>query len=216
MNKYYLKRNELLSQKLINSLKKRNFEAYFCTDKESANKLILNLILKDEVISWGGSVTIDQLGIKEILKGNNYKLLDRDSAKTSEERENLIAKSLTSDVFLMSANAISEDGEIVNIDKKGNRIAALCYGPKRVFIVIGTNKIVKSLDDAISRARNIAAPINAQRISNIMEMNTPCTLNGSCGNCKSEDSICSHILITRLCYPKNRINVIIINEELGF
>lgn len=216
MNKFSMQRNELLSQKLITSLEKRYFKAYFCNNKEETNKLLLNLISKDEIISWGGSVTIDELGIKKFFKENNYKLIDRDEAKTEEEREELIIKSLTSDVFLMSANAISEDGEIVNIDKKGNRIAALCCGAKKVFIVIGVNKITKTLDDAISRARNHAAPINAQRIASVCKMNTPCAINGSCANCKSEDSICSNILITRLCYPKDRINVIVVNEELGF
>ncbi len=216
MNEYYLKRNELLASKLINSLKKRNFKAYFCRNKHEANELILKSVSKDEIISWGGSITIDELGIKNILKENNYKLIDRDSAETNKEKEDLIIKSITSDVFLMSANAVSEDGEIVNIDKKGNRIAALCFGAERVFIVIGVNKIVKSLNDAVSRARNIAAPVNAQRIADIIKMNTPCTSNGSCADCKTEDSICSNILITRLSCPKNRITVIIVNEELGF
>lgn len=216
MNKFILQRNELLFQKVAANLEKRGFKAYCCKDKEEANKLLLDKIPKDKIVSWGGSVTIDELGIKKILKDANYKTIDRDTAKNEAEREEFILKSITSDIFLMSANAISEDGELVNIDKIGNRLAALCYGAKNVYVIIGVNKIAKTLDEAISRARNIAAPINAQRISSIYKMNTPCTVSGSCSNCKSEDSICSNILITRLSYPKNRISVILVNEELGF
>ena len=216
MDEFIKNRNELLAQKVVKALQKRNFEAYYAENKEQAKDFILKSISKDEVISWGGSVTVDELNLKENFKKFGYKTLDRDSAKTPQEKEEIILKSLTSDVFLMSANALSEDGEIVNIDKKGNRIAALCFGAKKVFVIVGMNKIVKSLDDAISRARNFAAPINAQRVSKVYEMNTPCLNTGSCADCKMQDSICSHILITRLSSPKGRINVVIVNENLGF
>ncbi|MBQ8476582.1 lactate utilization protein, partial [bacterium] len=118
--------------------------------------------------------------------------------------------------FLMSANAISYDGEIVNIDGHGNRLSALCFGPEKVIMIIGMNKAVKSLDDAMSRARNIAAPINAKRVSSFFEVKTPCIQTGTCENCKSPSSICCQILTTRLCCPENRIKVILVNENLGY
>lgn len=210
------KRNELLTKNVVNSLIKRNFNAFYCKDIESANNKILELISKEDVISWGGSSTLDEIGIKNILKNENYSIIDRDGAKTKEEKQELTRKSIGCDVFLMSANAISQDGEIVNIDGLGNRIAALCFGPKKVIIIAGVNKIAPNLDCAIKRAKNTAAPINAQRISSIMEMKTPCILSGCCFDCKSETSICSQILVTRLSRPKGRINVILVNENLGF
>lgn len=211
-----LRRNELLAKKVIKSLEKRNFEAFYCAKKEDVIEQLKTLISKEETISWGGSMTINELRIKEFLKDNGYKTIDRDTAKTKEERRKLILEGLAGNVFLMSANAISEDGEIVNIDGHGNRIAALCYGPDKIIIIAGVNKIAKTLDDAITRARNYAAPINSQRISSIYEMSTPCLSIGSCMDCKSETSICTHILTTRLSYPKGRIKVILVNETLGY
>ena len=211
------KRNELLAKYMLETLSKRNFNAFYCENKEDVNGKIAELISKEDVISWGGSVTLDEIGIKQYLLKNQYKVVDRDNAKTPEEKREAILKSLTSDVFLMSANAITEDGVIVNIDGLGNRAAALCFGPRKVIMVIGMNKVVKSVDDAVSRARNYAAPVNAQRVRNsFAEMNTPCLYNGKCSDCKSETSICSHIVITRLSRPKGRINVILVNDNLGY
>lgn len=163
-------RNEKLAQEVIKNLKKRNFEALYCETKEEAKEEIIRLISKEETISWGGSVTLDEIKIKDYLENNNYKTINRDKAKTPEERKELVLKSLSCDAFLMSANAISTDGEIVNIDGHGNRLAALCFGPKRVIILAGINKVVKTLEDAISRVRNYAAPTNAQRVSNFFEI----------------------------------------------
>lgn len=215
-NKYTFKRNELLAKNVVNSLIKRNFNAFYCENKKSANDKILGMISKEDTISWGGSVTLDELEIKNLLEELSYKTIDRDKANTPEEKQELTLKSLSSDVFLMSANAISQDGEIVNIDGLGNRIAALCYGPKKVIIVAGINKIEPDLDCAVKRARNTAAPINAQRINSIHEMKTPCVVGGCCLDCKSQTSICNQILTTRLSRPKGRITVILVNENLGF
>ena len=213
---FKFKRNELLASTIIKNLEKRNFNAFYAPDKDEALKMALSLINKDETVSWGGSVSLDEIKIKEYLEKNNYKVINRDKAKNPQEKRELILKGLQADVFLMSANAISYDGEIVNIDGHSNRIAALCYGPKKVIMIIGMNKVSKNLDSALLRARNTAAPINAQRISTIYKMNTPCLKTGACADCKCEDSICSNILITRLCFPKGRINVILVNEELGY
>lgn len=209
-------RNEKLGFEVVKNLKKRNFESYYYKTKDETIKQIIDLIPKNATVSWGGSVSLDELGIKEYLKNNNYKTIDRDEAQSQEQREEFILKSLRSDVFLMSANAISTDGEIVNIDGLGNRISALCYGPKKIIMVVGMNKVVKTLDDALSRAKNHAAPINAQRVSKFSQIKTPCLSGGFCYDCKSETSICSQILITRLSKPKNRICVILVNDNLGY
>lgn len=210
------KRNELLAQVVIKNLEKRNFEGYYCPDRKNAFNKVISLLSKDETISWGGSITLEQLKIQQYLKENNYKVIDRDEGKTPEERQELLLKSTIADTFLMSANAISEDGEIVNIDGLGNRVSALCFGPKKVIIVAGMNKVVKSLDDAMSRAKNISATYNAQRINSIHEIQTPCIKTGTCLNCKSETSICVQTVITRLSRPKGRIKVILVNENLGY
>jgi L-lactate utilization protein LutB len=209
-------RRELLAQKIIKNLEKRHFEAYYAKNKNEALQQALEIISKDETISWGGSMTIEEIGLIDYLENNGYKTFNRSKAKTSEEKREIVIKGLSADNFLMSANALSEDGEIVNIDGHGNRISALCYGPEKIIMVIGMNKIAKNLDDAISRARNTAAPINAKRVSNYFEVETPCIQTGSCADCKSETSICSQILITRLCWPKKRIKVILVNEDLGY
>lgn len=216
MGNIIFERNELLINSVIKNLEKRNFNAYYCSSKEEVLKEITNLIGKNEVIAWGGSVTLDELRIKQYLEDSGYKTINRDKAKNREEKAELIMQGFSSDVYLMSSNAISEDGILVNIDGTGNRTAALCFGPKRVIVIAGVNKITKTLDDAISRARNTAAPVNAKRVSAFMEVNTPCLKNGSCMNCKSETSICTQVVITRLSNPKGRINVILVNDKLGY
>ncbi|MCR5261923.1 MAG: lactate utilization protein [Candidatus Gastranaerophilales bacterium] len=217
MNKIEFQRNELLAKKVIENFKKRNFNAFYCENKEELIKELQNLISKEETISWGGSMTLEETGIKTFLEDNGYKTINRDKAKSKEEKLELVKQGMFCDVFLMSANAISEDGELVNIDGTGNRVSALCYGPKRVIVIAGMNKIAKTLNDAVSRAKNYAAPINAKRIAGIWEnMQTPCNVTGSCSECKSETSICSQIVTTRLSFPKGRINVILVNENLGY
>ena len=211
-----VKRNELAAQKLIKELEKRHFNAFYAENRQEALKKIAELIDKNQTVSWGGSVTLDEIGIKEFLENNSYKTINRDKAKSKEEKEELILKSIFAYTFLMSSNAITKDGELVNIDGQGNRLAALCYGPKKVIVVAGMNKVVSSLDEAVKRARNHAAPINVQRVSNIYDMKTPCLNEGFCCDCKSETSICAQILTTRISRPKGRINVILINENLGY
>ena len=209
-------RNELLIKTVIKNLEKRNFSAYYCESGKDAVIKVSELINKEDIIAWGGSVTLDELKIKEYLENNGYKTINRDKAKNKEEKVKMIYEGLNSDVYLMSANAITEEGVLVNIDGTGNRVAALCFGPKRVIVIAGVNKIAKTLDDAVSRARNTAAPINAKRVSGFMEVETPCIKTGSCMNCKSETSICTQVLTTRLSNPKGRIHVILVNENLGY
>ncbi len=216
-NVYLKERNKKLSENVIKSLKKRHFNAIYCENAAEALQEITKLITKEETVSWGGSVTLEQTGITKYLIENGYNVIDRDSAKTPEEKAQLLRKGLVCDTFLMSTNALSEDGQLVNIDGTGNRVAALCYGPKRVIVVAGMNKVTKTVQDALARVRNLAAPVNMQRINAVMShRETPCSYTGSCADCLSEDSICAQIVTTRICKPAGKITVILVNEELGY
>ena len=189
---------------LVKTMKKRQFDAYYCSTAEEAVEKVLELIPAGDVVSWGGVATVDQLGIKDRLRQRNQPLIDRDTAKTPDERMDMLRQALTCDTFLMSSNAISEDGQLVNIDGMGNRVAALCFGPKQVIVVAGMNKVAGDLDSAMSRARHIAAPANVQRF----DVKTPCAVTGQCGNCTSPDCICAQIVTTRFSKIPGRIKEI--------
>ena len=206
------KRNQLLAKKVIKALESRHFESYYCETKEEALKKVIDLIPEQSSVTWGGSMTIRDLGITKSLNEGNYNTYDRDNAKNSEESAYIMRKAFTCDYYITSSNAISEDGEIVNIDGNGNRVAAICFGPKNIIIVAGINKISKNLESAINRAKTIAAPINQMRFMG----KTACSITGSCEECKSEESICSQIVITRLSKPSKRIKVILVGENIGF
>jgi L-lactate utilization protein LutB len=215
-NIYLAKRNEIIAQKVIDKLKKRFFEAYYVKTKEEALNKAIELIPKSDTIAWGGSVSINEIGLIEYITTNNYKVIDRDTAKSPEQRLYILKKSLLADTYLMGCNALSIDGELVNIDAIGNRVAALMFGPRNVIVVVGLNKITENLESAIVRARNTAAPTNMQRIAARSDKITPCLKTGGCHDCISKDSICSHIVVTRLCNPESRIKVILVDEPLGF
>lgn len=196
---------------LVKALEKRHFEAYYCPTAEEAVEKVLSLIPAGDVVSWGGVATVDQLGIKDRLRQRNQPVIDRDTAKTPDERVSMLHQALGCDTFLMSSNAISEDGQLVNIDGTGNRVAALCYGPRQVIVVAGMNKVAGDLNSAIARARHIAAPANAQRFDG----KSPCRITGQCADCTSPDCICAQMVITRFCNPAGRIKVVLVGEELG-
>ena len=198
--------------KVAEALNKRYFEAYYCPDRAEALEKILELIPQDHVVSWGGAATVDELGVKEALRQRGQAVIDRDTAKDAQERQQMLKQALTCDTFLMGSNAISADGQLVNIDGTGNRVAALCFGPTQVVVVAGMNKVAGDLDGAMRRAREVAAPMNAQRFP----LKTPCVANGLCGDCKGPDSICAQIVTTRLCKPAGRIKVVLVGEDLGF
>ncbi len=202
---------DLLGPKVVESLQKRQFEAYYCSSKEDAISKVFSLIPTTDTVSWGGTMTVDQLGIKSLLDQKGYKTINRDNAKTPEEKFDLQRQILCCDTFLMSSNAITQDGELFNIDGMGNRLAALIFGPKSVIIIAGMNKVVKTMNDAYSRVRNYAAPVNALRFCT----ETPCSINGKCGDCLSPQTICSQFVETRFCKPAQRIKVILIGEDLG-
>ncbi len=216
MSNYIELRNEKLALKTIENFKKRHFEAYYASTKEEALKKALELIPETEVTAWGGSMSTVEIGLIDYLIKNNYPIINRDTAKNQQEKIELLRKSLFADTYLMGSNAMTKDGELVNIDCIGNRVAALMFGPKNVIIIAGINKICTNLEQAIARAREYAAPVNIQRVSGQIPRKTPCFESGICFDCKSEDSICSHIVTTRLCNPKNRIKIILVNESLGF
>jgi len=205
-------RNQKLGAQVVKALESRFFEAVYVEDSAAAVGKIASFIPKDHVVSWGGSQTLDEIGIKPRLEQDGYKVIDRDKAPNREERVELMRQALLCDTFITGCNAISEDGQLVNIDGFGNRVAAMIFGPRQVIVIAGMNKVAKTLEDAVVRARAIAAPLNTQRFPN---NKTPCNETGSCADCKSPDSICSFIVTTRLCKPANRIKVILIGEDLG-
>ncbi len=196
---------------VANNLKKHYFDAYYVSSADEAAQKVLELIPKTDVVSWGGSMTIDELGIKEKLLNRGNPLIDRDTAKNPEERMGMLKQALTCDTFLMSSNAVSVDGQLVNIDGTGNRLAAMVFGPDSVVVVAGMNKVVPTADDAMKRARSVAAPMNGQRF----EIDTPCNHTGQCADCTSPQSICTYLLTTRISKPAGRIKVILVGEDLG-
>lgn len=205
------KRNELLGKRLVENLKKRNMDAYYCATKDEALAKALELIPDGDVVSWGGSESLNQIGLIEAVKKRN-KVIDRATAATVEEKQELMRQALLCDTYLMSSNAVSQDGQLVNIDGNGNRCAALIYGPKSVVMIVGMNKVAADLDTAMSRARNTAAPANVQHFPGIK---TPCAVTGVCANCTSPETICCQFVITRFSRVPGRIKVVLVGESLG-
>lgn len=204
--------NENLANTIIKNLNKRQMEGYYCPDREAAVKKVLELIPEGSSIGWGGSATLAETGIMDAISQGSYRLIDRMAGKTPEETKQIYKEICGSDYFLMSTNAITIDGELINIDGRGNRVAFLCFGPDKVIVVAGMNKVVHSVEAGVARTRNIAAPPNTVRLNR----NTPCAKTGKCGDCLSLDCICGQLVITRLSMIPNRIKVILVGEELGF
>lgn len=204
---FYKKRGEIL----VKNLKSRHFEACYCETKEQALEKALEWIPNGATVGWGGVLSAHQIGLVEALHQGDYRPIDRDKCETAEEKLQAAKDSMFADVFLTGANAISLDGEMVNIDGTGNRVAAIVYGPKEVLVIAGMNKVTDTLEDAVTRARTVAAPLNQQRF----QLPNPCTATGSCADCKSETCICNQILITRHCRPVGRIKFILVGEDLG-
>ena len=204
---YYQKRGEIL----VKNLKARHFDAWYCNTKEEALAKALELIPEGSSVGWGGAMSAQQIGLMAALHAGNYNPIDRDLCNTPEEKAQAMKTAMFADFFLTGANALSLDGQMVNIDGAGNRISAIIYGPKNVLVIAGMNKVMDNLDAAINRARTVAAPMNKQRF----EPNTPCAVTGSCADCKVEGCICNHIVVTRHCRPMGRIKFILVGESLG-
>lgn len=201
-----------LSNTVLKGFQKRFIEGYYCETAAEAKELALSLVPENNKVSFGGSVTLEETGVlAELRSRNDITLYDRATATSPEETKQIMHDALSCDYYFMSSNAITADGELVNIDGNGNRVAALIYGPENVIILAGMNKIVKNVEEGISRTRNVASPQNCVRLNK----NTPCAMNGVCGNCLS-DTICDQIVITRASRIPQRIKVILIGEELGF
>ncbi len=200
------------AKSIIHKLEARKMEGYYCPDKESAKAKVLELIGPNKkVVTYGGSMSLDEVGLKEAVEEAGHDLLRREKYVTPEEKRECFAKQTLADVFMMSTNAITLDGELVNIDGSGNRVACLAFGPNEVIVVAGMNKVVSNLEEGIARSRNFAAPPNTVRLG----CDTPCAKIGQCGNCLN-DTICCQIVVTRASRVPGRIKVILVGEELGY
>lgn len=203
----YAKRGEIL----VKNLKSRHFDAYYCDTKEQALEKALELIPEQATVGWGGAMSAQQIGLLDGVKNGKYRPIDRMLAKTPEQRSQAEKDCMFCDVFITGANGLSLDGQMVNIDGTGNRVAAIVYGPKKVLVIAGMNKVMDNLEDAVRRARTVAAPLNQQRFL----LQNPCTHTGTCADCKGEQCICNQIVITRHCRPVGRIVFLLVGEDLG-
>lgn len=205
-------RNARLAERLTKNLKRRNMEAYYCPTAAEAVRQVSALIADGSSVTWGGSMTIRDMGIPQVLRDRGtLEVLDRDLVTDREEVVKIYERAFTADVYLSSANAISEDGVIVNIDGNGNRVAAITWGPKRVIFVIGLNKVAQTVEAALARARSTASPINAARF----DIKTPCQVDGVCHNCNSPESICNYVHFLRNS-PRGRHVVVLVGEDYGY
>ena len=199
-------------QTVLANLKNRRMDAYYCESKEEAVQTVLSLVPRGASVGWGGSVTLGQIGLTDALADHGCELLDRAGAKTPEEQKELYARTLGCDWFFMSTNAMTEDGLLVNIDGRGNRLAGQVYGDKRVYIIAGTNKICPDFESALFRARNTACVLNGRRFN----YKTPCKIDDKCHDCLSPERICRALLVLWGPMMGMSTEVILIDEELGF
>ena len=209
MDQNLQKRNELLAETVIKGLKSRNMTGYYAATKEEALKQVMDLIPEGGTVTMGGCMSAHEIGAVEALKAGNYNFIDRDEY---EDKRKAMLLAYDADVFLSSANAMTDDGILVNIDGNANRVSCIAQGPKKVVFIVSMNKVMSDLDSAMKRARNVAAPANAQRFN----IDTPCKKTGKCFDCKSPTTICCQMLITRYSMHPGRINVVLVNDELGF
>ncbi len=201
-----------LAEGIIKKLNERNIEGYYFDNSKACIDKILSMIPDGSMVSWGGSASVIESGMMDALHNNKFELIDRSTAKTPEEQRITFAKTVMSDYYFMSTNALTMDGELMNIDGSGNRTACLIHGPEHIMMMVGRNKIVEDITYAKSRICNIASPANAKRL----KRKTPCNYNGRCNDCFSPDCMCNQIVITRRSGRPGRIKVFLINEELGY
>lgn len=201
-----------MAKTIIENLKKRNMEGYYFENSSECVKAILDSIPSGSVISWGGSETIKETGLMEAVHNGSYELIDRTTAKNPEEARQIYARTVLADYYLMSSNAVTIDGELINIDGNGNRVACLIQGPSHVIIVVGMNKIVTDVENGVARVRNMASPANAIRL----KKKIPCAATGHCHACLAPDCFCNQIVITRRSGHEGRIKVYLVAENLGY
>ena len=206
-------RNERLGTKMVKAMQRRHFDAYYCATASEAKAKVNELIPDGASVTWGGTMTVRDMDIPKMLQERGtLKVWDRDKVETPEEKQEMYLRAFQADYYLSSANAITEDGVIVNIDGNGNRVAAITWGPQHVIFVVGMNKVAQDPEAALKRARSTAAPINAARF----DIQTPCQLDGQCHNCNSPQSICNYIHFLRNSSKPGRIIVILVGENLGY
>ena len=206
-------RHERLGAKMVKNLQRRHFDAYYCATASEAKAKVNELIPDGSSVTWGGTMTVRDMEIPQMLRERGtLDVWDRDLVETPEEKQEMYLRAFRADYYLSSANAISEDGIIVNIDGNGNRVAAITWGPQHVIFVVGMNKVTQDPEAALKRARSTASPINAARF----DIQTPCQLDGQCHNCNSPQSICNYIHFLRNSSKPGRIIVILVGENLGY
>lgn len=208
----FLRWCDALAPGMIAAFKSRNIDGFYCRNRDEAKKLALSMIPMEATVTWGGSVTLNEIGLLGDIRKGGYKYVDRDETKTPEERNEAMRRAFSCDIYLTSVNALSEDGQLVNIDGVGNRVAAMSFGPDKVIVVAGMNKVCHTVELAERRARTYAAPLNAARLD---ITRTPCGSTGRCGDCKSPDCLCSFTVTTRFNRIPGRIKVILVSEPLG-
>lgn len=197
---------------IIKNLEKRQMEGFYFEDSKSAVKFIEDLLPAGASVAWGGSMTLSETGVSDLLKSGKYEAIDRDTATDAEKRKEIFGKIISSNYFFMSTNAITLDGELINIDGRGSRVAFLCFGPDNVIVVAGMNKVVSDVESGLKRVHDVATPANTVRLNK----KTPCSQTGRCNDCLSSDCICASTVITRFTVVPKRIKVILIGEELGY
>ena len=200
------------AKSIIKNLEKRNMEGHYFETASDCVEAILSEMPSGAMIGWGGSETLKECGLMDAIHGGSYELLDRSAAKTPEESRQIYARTVLADYFLMSTNAITLDGELINIDGNGNRVACLIQGPSNVIIIAGMNKVVPDAESGVARVRTMASPANAIRL----ERNLPCAATGACHDCLSPECFCCQVVVTRRSMHPGRIKVYLVGEELGY
>lgn len=209
-------------QKTMQNLEKNGIKPYFVENKDEVVPLVKTLINNGESVSCGGSVTLDETGVKALMQNGDYDFIDRTGLQGEELRQSYI-KTFGCDTFFTSSNAVTENGELYNVDGNSNRVACIVYGPRQVIMIVGVNKIVKEIDEAIYRVKTVCAPMNTQRL----DVKTPCNKTGKCislskenpylcDGCGGDNRICCNYVVSAKQRHKNRIKVIIVNENLGY
>ncbi len=197
---------------MMQNLAKRNISSFFFEDSASLLTYLAEHLPKGCTVTWGGSETLKESGVMALLTNGDYEAIDRMSAQTKEEQRQLYARQILSDYYFMSTNAITLDGELINIDGNANRVGCLVHGPEHVFLIVGMNKVVADVESGIKRVQNLSSPANGVRL----KKNTPCAVTGRCGNCLSAECMCNQIVITRRSGHPGRIQVFFVAEDLGY
>jgi L-lactate utilization protein LutB len=200
-------------KKTIDNFRKNNIQGYFAADQKALIELLDQLIPENSTVGSGDSVTLDQLGVFDYLRSANVVFYDKHKkGLTGAEKREIYLDNFRADIFISGANAFTENGEIINIDGNGSRVAPMLYGPQKVIIVVGSNKLAKDAEGGLLRARQVAAPLDAKRLAK----DTPCVKTGKCTNCKSEGRICNDFVMISRQFDANRIHVIMIDGDFGY